>query len=500
MTSPPPATAEWDTIRYTKLDETLQMWGRRLQVLEEKMDALPERICRAMNDRRAPQPDPLPVIHVQQTLQRAMRAFTDAISESILPSTTTPTISHPLISLPFPPLQPVPVASPATTPVPPGLQRSSSANKASIANIMSATTQPQTLPDEDMPTATAGPSFLQPPPRIPTPTSSPPPHHIVSLPCMVSSADVAPFPTSDPPPPPMDERQATHTPPPYDVRPRIESSIQLTFNTLAANNHPHDGAHNEQGRGLSSAASHSFLVRETPPPPPPASPPSSLPHRAPRPNPGRRPRPATTDSSLPPPPQPTFTWSDGTVRHAPEAWEFPSTNCKTMWHHWFRGDDAHGVGPFRHLTSYDIERYARDKTSRKQLSRARTVMNKLVELALEHAIVARADDLDAMPRDALDAVFDQAFDVLMNHNPNGNLAGDGKLRAERANAYTYSSVHTFMVPTSRKRKHEDKQTNSSVVVPRIGDATSVDSMDSPGASDPGNRGPSATHRDEIKKE
>ncbi|CAK4609476.1 hypothetical protein AeNC1_009975 [Aphanomyces euteiches] len=111
----------------------------------------------------------------------------------------------------------------------------------------------------------------------------------------------------------------------------------------------------------------------------------------------------------------TFTWSDGSLRLTPENWRLPTANCSAMWQLWFRGDPAAGIGPFRHLKEGDVE-------NRQDLYRARTAMNKLVELAVEQGIVTSPDDLTALTDAELETAFELAFDDFALHdldNPKG---------------------------------------------------------------------------------
>ncbi|RQM30679.1 hypothetical protein B5M09_002113 [Aphanomyces astaci] len=406
------------TGRCIRLEEALQKWEHRLVALEEKMDALPDTLCQAMESR------PLPssaVQHVHQALQKALQVFADAITVPDSSNLSRPSIS-PL------PSEPVVVVRSIVQPSsPPPLHRTSSFHKASIANLMSSA-------NVSLPTS----------PVDSTPSLSPQPPMTYHIPSPLASSSYC-------------------TPPQtcYD-QPRVASSVQFTLNASIDDELHEQHCRVKQSpppsppRPSSQQPSHSFIC----PIPsttllPRASSPST--HAISMPNAPRR------SSWHPPnahlsPPLPIFHWSDGTRRHAPEAWEFPSTTCRAMWQLWFLGDSAVGIGPFRHLSSWDIERFAKDTTSRKQLSRARTVMNKLVDIAVDQSLVSSADDLEgAVSAAGLDAVFDRAFEILLHTNPGDLLqgaAGHGTkhLRADKAWTYTYSSVHTFMAPTSRKRK------------------------------------------------
>ncbi|KAG9410122.1 hypothetical protein AC1031_018155 [Aphanomyces cochlioides] len=412
--------AEWNMLdqRCTRIDETLQLWTQRLESLEEKVDALPLQICRLVEER---QRETSSIMAVHQALQKAMQVFAEAMTPA--------------------PIRVQPDRPPATAertpiPPPPPLHRSFSANKASLASIMTSPAQDSLPPSSPRPLpppmALVEDAEEAPPPPPIEPTEPQttfikvePIEHSQSVNSIIQSPQehYATESTGIPASLPVEIPSVTQI--------RVESSVRLGTNPTTSTDDEDDSLKSPR-----LETHHSFL-------------------RPPRlaPSPVRNTTPSRRPISLTPDNLPVFTWSDGSERHAPEAWEFPSTNCKTMWRLWFHGDANHSIGPFRHLKSRDIERFAKDKTSRKQLSRARTVMNKLLEIALENSWIETVDELDGKSEDDLDAIFDQAFDVLLHHNPDGNLAGDGKLRADRATSYTYSSVHTFMVPTSRKRKH-----------------------------------------------
>ncbi|ETW06082.1 hypothetical protein H310_03676 [Aphanomyces invadans] len=405
----------------SRLEKVLEKWEIRMAAFEEKLEALPDRLCRAVEGQP---PSKSTVQHVQHAMQQGMRAFLEAMT---IPSRSAPT--YPSTSPPPSPLEPV-VAVPQVVPSPPQLLRTSSAHKASIANLMSSF-------NTSLPTSPSTPVAET---AITHETSQPP---IAHIPQTLPDKPRLPF----EPPRPL-----------YDVRPRIASSIQFALNSLtddeveptSPERKKQPLSHTRQQQPPPSRrSSHSFLTPTKSGVTPVSV--SCTPHAL-----YDRPQesswhPIKTESQSPS--RPTFKWSDGTVRSAPEKWEFPSTTCRIMWQHWFLGDATVGIGPFRRLTSWDIERFARDNTSYKQLSRARTVMNKLVEIAVDHALLTSADEIEGVASAAdLDALFVKTFEKFLETNP-CDVAGS-KLRSEKAWTYTYSSLHTLMAPTSRKRKHQ----------------------------------------------
>ncbi|KAG9410121.1 hypothetical protein AC1031_018154 [Aphanomyces cochlioides] len=140
----------------------------------------------------------------------------------------------------------------------------------------------------------------------------------------------------------------------------------------------------------------------------------------------------------------------------PPDWEFPQTTCRAMWRLWFHGDRPRGVGPLRHLRSIDFRQSSgKVAESASRVPAARGLMEKLVEIAEEHGFIKSADELNAATdATTLDSIFEDAFDILLNYNPEGNLAGDeqGVLRSYKAGEYSYLTVVHVMREQQRKRK------------------------------------------------
>ncbi|RHY38481.1 hypothetical protein DYB38_013921, partial [Aphanomyces astaci] len=107
---------------------------------------------------------------------------------------------------------------------------------------------------------------------------------------------------------------------------------------------------------------------------------------------------------------PHFAWTDGSLHRAPEDWVFPITNCRSLWELWYVGDHAHGIGPYRTLTKDDIKHHYVLKTRGK----AAAVVQKVIDTAVDHGIVASADRIPALPKDECLAVFEQAFAFAMD--------------------------------------------------------------------------------------
>ncbi|RHY48969.1 hypothetical protein DYB38_008438 [Aphanomyces astaci] len=131
--------------------------------------------------------------------------------------------------------------------------------------------------------------------------------------------------------------------------------------------------------------------------------------------------------------------------------KFPSTTSLVMWMHWFKGDPAHDIGPFRHLRSRDVDRFANDRRPRKLLSSARVLMEKLVDVALDAKLVMSVEDLDDMDEGSVEGVFHEAFARLMADS-GVNSSNHG---ANKMHKYTYTTVYHMMTPSQRKRPRVD---------------------------------------------
>ncbi|KAF0697148.1 Aste57867_12142 [Aphanomyces stellatus] len=131
-------------------------------------------------------------------------------------------------------------------------------------------------------------------------------------------------------------------------------------------------------------------------------------------------------------------------------WLFPSTTTKAMWVFWFKGDAEHEIGPFRHLRSRDVDRFANDRRPRKLLSSARVLMERLIDIVLSNRLAESIEDLDEMDAAGLEAVFLQAFERLLDDG-----TGNGKALAKKALKYTYTTVYHTMTPAQRKRAREE---------------------------------------------
>ncbi|RHY34761.1 hypothetical protein DYB25_009484 [Aphanomyces astaci] len=132
-------------------------------------------------------------------------------------------------------------------------------------------------------------------------------------------------------------------------------------------------------------------------------------------------------------------------------WQFPSTTSLVMWMHWFKGDPAHDIGPFRHLRSRDVDRFANDRRPRKLLSSARVLMEKLVDVALDAKLVMSVEDLDDMDEGSVEGVFHETFARLMADS-GVNSSNHG---ANKMHKYTYTTVYHMMTPSQRKRPRVD---------------------------------------------
>ncbi|KAH9134719.1 hypothetical protein AeRB84_019596 [Aphanomyces euteiches] len=99
---------------------------------------------------------------------------------------------------------------------------------------------------------------------------------------------------------------------------------------------------------------------------------------------------------------------------APVVW--PSVPCRKMWRLWFRKDPKTGTGPLRFVASGSVDK----KNMASRLNAL--VMNKLVDIALANSLAASEDAIGDMDDDErFMGVFDAAFEILLHHNPEGNL-------------------------------------------------------------------------------
>ncbi|RHY87721.1 hypothetical protein DYB35_002374 [Aphanomyces astaci] len=150
---------------------------------------------------------------------------------------------------------------------------------------------------------------------------------------------------------------------------------------------------------------------------------------------------------------PHFAWTDGSLHRAPEDWVFPITNCRSLWELWYVGDHAHGIGPYRTLTKDDIKHHYVLKTRGK----AAAVVQKVIDTAVDHGIVASADHIPALPKDECLAVFEQAFGVLMGNTSTTSTTSVDKSTLLPHNACNnmFTKVYTMLVNQKRKRSDDD---------------------------------------------
>ncbi|KAF0697149.1 Aste57867_12143 [Aphanomyces stellatus] len=154
---------------------------------------------------------------------------------------------------------------------------------------------------------------------------------------------------------------------------------------------------------------------------------------------------------MPPPPTDAagnFVWPDGSVHNIPARWEFPVTTPKVLWDYWFKGDPDHGLGPFHQLDPTDFDHDARSK---RNFASARGVMLHLEDILVSHRLAPSVEALDEMPSNALDAVFESAFDALL-HDPHMTLVGEGPglLKPDRVASYLYTTVFTCIKTVQRQ--------------------------------------------------
>lgn len=104
-----------------------------------------------------------------------------------------------------------------------------------------------------------------------------------------------------------------------------------------------------------------------------------------------------------------FTWSNGTMHCVPEDFRFPTrNNTKIMFQLWYKGDISTHIAPYRSIQPFDLANKA-DKTP---LSRAKTLMDKLHNIAISKEWVDSIQEYKALSNSALDKVFDDCFIIL----------------------------------------------------------------------------------------
>ncbi|KAG9410124.1 hypothetical protein AC1031_018157 [Aphanomyces cochlioides] len=133
-----------------------------------------------------------------------------------------------------------------------------------------------------------------------------------------------------------------------------------------------------------------------------------------------------------------FRWPDDSIRRVPPGCAEPH------------------MGPFRLLKQRDLS----TSSCRVQMSQARGVMKKLVDLAVSRGIASSGAELEEMPRFKCMAVFDQVYAILSTPEAEDILTEP--LRADRAVAYPYRHVYELLV----KDKHKTGSTSMETLAPR----------------------------------
>ncbi|KAF0697160.1 Aste57867_12154 [Aphanomyces stellatus] len=144
------------------------------------------------------------------------------------------------------------------------------------------------------------------------------------------------------------------------------------------------------------------------------------------------------------------------VGQSPPAWprgkKLPATTCRQLWSHWFFGDPAAGVSPFRWLVPADL---GRCHDSKARLAHARTVVHALVA----HVGLEDQNDVGMLAHEEAMAAFDRAFHVLMHDNPHGNLVGvgAGQVRPEKVDACLFSTVARALAASVQRKRRRHAQ-------------------------------------------
>ncbi|KAH9139905.1 hypothetical protein AeRB84_015842 [Aphanomyces euteiches] len=156
-----------------------------------------------------------------------------------------------------------------------------------------------------------------------------------------------------------------------------------------------------------------------------------------------------------------FVWKDGTTRRAPEAWTFPTTDCRKLWQLWFHGDDIARIGPFRLLAKCDLK----DFESKRQLSVARVVVRVFVNLAVSTALVTSEAALIDLPLDTSLELFDQVLNQLLHNDPSGphqdnSEESGGLLQVSNVLSLPYSRIYDAFPDEVKKQYHSEESTPS----------------------------------------
>ncbi|KAF0697127.1 Aste57867_12121 [Aphanomyces stellatus] len=162
-----------------------------------------------------------------------------------------------------------------------------------------------------------------------------------------------------------------------------------------------------------------------------------------------------------------YHWSDGVTRAIPEGWAYPSDTCKEIWKLYFLGTPPDAT----FLDGYTGERYRgplrllkvrhfKEKMWKTVVSNTNMVMRRLSEIAVTHALAESIEDLEEMVDGELMAVFDRAFDILLYHNPDGNIVGPTMLSTKRPTSYVVSSIHRAMIRTTAAQKQAANATTT----------------------------------------
>jgi hypothetical protein len=138
-----------------------------------------------------------------------------------------------------------------------------------------------------------------------------------------------------------------------------------------------------------------------------------------------------------------FHWGGQLNRYVPSDFNFPKTDCKTIWDLWHFGHISLGVRPYR-LLIIDKRQSDIKVDQRKYLNRANVVINKLVEIAIGKGLMNENDAIGSMTSSRSDAIFNESYLELSrvlylnNRSPN------------RLNETQYSTLANRIYSASRK--------------------------------------------------
>ncbi|KAH9105382.1 hypothetical protein LEN26_014793 [Aphanomyces euteiches] len=114
---------------------------------------------------------------------------------------------------------------------------------------------------------------------------------------------------------------------------------------------------------------------------------------------------------------------DEDANHRREKVSIPNLPCREMWCLWFLGDSEKQIIPLRHIQDTGVVSADSERT----WESTRTVVLELIDIAITNRFVESEAILASLDYGPLFAVFDKVFSVVLHRNPIYNLVGPGLL-------------------------------------------------------------------------